>query len=325
MRFSPWTPSLLPAMVAFWNRCFASRRNFHPVTEALFRERVTKRETSTERFDASRFIVARDGKEIAGFIHVGERPESLCRTLDPEWRGGTQGYVAFLFVDPGRRRKGLGTELWHRGLARLKSTRQVVIDGQCFNPYYGNSEGPFTPFWGTPEGVSVDWSDSATKKFLARKGFAPRFKGVQLALDLAACTDTVEKATQALVRQGMSLEVLKGAYPELGKPQGARRPMPEGLDFEVVTAVRRGRVAGLIAYYPMREVRPDLYGVYEAVVVPEWRGKSLGRRLLEAARGRMRSLGGVSCEVLTLPELSPAAHKLYFTSGFQPVQNWAIY
>jgi len=319
MRFSPWTASLLPAAVAFWNRSFAARRNFFPVTEALFRERISK------RFDPSQFIVAKEGREIAGFIHVGERSEALCRTLDPDWRSGTQGYVAFLYVDPACRKKGIGTELWHRGLDRLKSTRQVVLDGQCFNPYDGNSEGPFTPFWGTPEGVSVDWNDSATKKFLARKGFAPRFKGVQLELDLAGGHDSLDLCSQALIRQGMSLQVLKSAYPELGKPQGKRRPMPEGLEFEVVAAVRRGKTAGLIAYYPMREVRAGLFGIYEAVVVPEWRGKALGKRLLEAARSRMKALGGNSCEVLTLPELSPAAHKLYFTSGFQPVQNWAIY
>ncbi|HVR84208.1 MAG TPA: GNAT family N-acetyltransferase [Planctomycetota bacterium] len=319
MKVSPWTPSLLAAAVAFWNRSFAARRNFFPVTETLFRERVIR------RFDPSKFLVARDGKEIVGFIHVGERPESLCRTLDPEWRSGTQGYVAFLFVDPSRRRHGIGTKLWHRGLERLKATRQVVLDGQCFNPFYGNSEGPFTPFWGTPEGVSVDWNDSATKKFLARKGFAPRFKGVQLALDTAAAPESIDPVRQALIRQGMSLEVLDRVYPELGKPPGRRRPMPEGLDFEVVTAVRRGKIAGLLAYYPMKEVRPGLFGIYEAVVVPEWRGKSLGKRLLEAATARIRALGGRSCEVLTLPELSPAAHKLYVTAGFQPVQNWAIY
>jgi len=319
VRFSPWTPSLLPEAVAFWNRSFAMRRNFFPVTEALFRKRVA------QRLDPSKFVVARDGKEIAGFIHVGERPESLCRTLDPDWRSGTQGYVAFLYVDPARRRKGIGTELWHRGLERLKSTRQVVLDGQCFNPFYGNSEGPFTPFWGTPEGVSVDWNDSATKKFLARKGFAPRFKGVQLALETALGPASLDPARQALIRQGMSLEVLSSVYPELGKPPGRRRPMPEGLDFEVVTSVRRGKVVGLIAYYPMKEVRPGLFGIYEAVVVPEWRGKSLGKRLLQGATARIRALGGLSCEVLTLPELSPAAHKLYVTAGFQPVQNWAIY
>lgn len=325
MKFSSWTPSLLGATVEFWNRAFASRRNFFPLTPALFRERVTGRDAGPERFDPARFIVAREGSEIAGFIHVGERPESLCRLLDPQWRSGTQGYVAFLYVDPARRRKGLGTELWHRGLERLKRSRQVVLDGQCFNPFYGNSEGPFTPFWGTPEGVSIEWGDSATKKFLARKGFAPRFKAVQLALDLAGAAGPPGRAGRALARQSIGLEVFERTYPELGKPLEVRRPMPAGLEFEVVAAIRRGKVAGLISYYPMAPVRTGLFGIYEAVVLPEWRGKSLGRRLLEAARGRMCSLGGASCEVLTLPELSPTAHKLYAKEGFQPVQSWAIY
>lgn len=325
MKFSPWTPSLLPAMVRFWNRSFAARRNFFPVTDRLYRERVLARESASEKFDPRSLIVAREGKEIAGFVHVGIRPEPLCKMLDPEWRRGTQGYVAFLFVDPAFRRRGLGTELWHRGLQRLKSARQVVLDGQCFNPFYGNSEGPFTPLWGTPEGVGVDWDDSATKKFLARKGFAPRFKGVQLALDLETSTAQFPAAVRAAARQGFDLRLLDGAYPELGGGVQERRPMPSRLSFEVVAAQRRGKTAGLVSFFRMKEVRAGLFGIYEAAVVQSLRGRSLGGRLLEAALGHMKEQGGRQCEVLTLPELSPAAHKLYVTLGFRPVQNWAIY
>jgi len=320
MKFGPWTASLLPAAVRFWNRGFASRRNFVPVTERTFRERVVGKETSFEKFDPSQFIVARDGSEIAGFIHVGIRPEPLCRMLDPEWRSGTQGYIAFLYVDAERRKKGLGTVLWHRGLERLKGTRQVVLDGQCFNPYYGNSEGPFTPLWGTPEGVSVDWNDSATKKFLARKGFAPRFKGVQLSLDLSTAP-----ALAPVKSRGYEFRTIGDFYPEIGRSVKDRRAILPGLTFEVVAAVQRGKVVGLISYYPMAEVRPGLFGVYEAVVVESLRGRALGRHLLQAAVGRMKHQGAAQCEVLTLPELSPAAHKLYLGAGFQPVQNWAIY
>jgi GNAT superfamily N-acetyltransferase len=325
MRFSPWTASQLPAFVQFWNRSFSARRNFAPVTERLFAERVTSKRSAFERFDPSGFIVAREKGEVAGFVHVAERPEPLCRALDPEWRSGKQGYVAFLYVDPARRRKGLGTELWHRGLERLKGTRQVVLDGQCFNPFYGNSEGPFTPLWGTPEGISVDWNDSPTKKFLARKGFAPRFKGVQLGVDLAQAPPPADDPARALSRQGIVLEVFRDGYPRVGKNRRERRALPAGLEYEVVAALQRGRVLGLICYYPMKEARPGLYGIYEAVVVESHRGKALGRRLLQAAVGRIRALGAVSCEVLTLPELSPAAYKLYLGAGFLPVQNWAIY
>ncbi|MBI3855601.1 MAG: GNAT family N-acetyltransferase [Planctomycetes bacterium] len=320
MKFGPWTPSLLPATVRFWNRAFASRRNFVPLTDRLFRERVTEKETSFEKFDPSRFIVAREGREIAGFVHVGVRPEPLCRALDPDWRSGTQGYVALLFVDPERRKRGIGTELWHRGLERLKGTRQVVVDGQCFNPFYGNSEGPFTPLWGTPEGISVDWNDSATKKFLARKGFAPRFKGVQMSLDLALAAVPAGRAPR-----GFEIRRLDDFYPEIGRSLKERRAVLPGLTFEAVTAVQRGRVLGLISTYPLAEVRPGLYGIYEAVVVESQRGRTLGKRLLEAAVARLKERGAAHCEVLTLPELSPAAHKLYLGAGFQPVQNWAIY
>jgi GNAT superfamily N-acetyltransferase len=325
MKFASWTPSLLPSFVRFWNRSFAGRRNFIPVTERMFRERVTGKETAFEKFDASKFIVARDGREIAGFVHVGVRPEPLCRVLDPEWRSGSQGYVAFLFVAADRRKRGIGTELWHRGLERLKGTRQAVLDGQCFNPFYGNSEGPFTPLWGTPEGVSIEWDDSATKKFLARKGFAPRFKGVQLSLDLAGVTASAEDAGKAIARQGYEFRIVSDFYPEIGQRLTERRAVKAGLTYGVVTALQRGRVVGLISYYPMPEARPGLFGIYEAVVVESLRGKALGKRLLEAAVGRMKERGGSHCEVLTLPELSPAAHKLYLGAGFIPVQNWAIY
>jgi GNAT superfamily N-acetyltransferase len=325
MRFVPWTPSLLPALVRFWNRVFSGRRNFIPVTERMFRERVAEKETAFEKFDPARLIVAREGSDVAGFIHVGVRPEPLCRMLDPDWPGGSQGYVAFLIVEPERRRRGLGTELWHRGLFCVRNTRQVVMDGQCFNPFYGNSEGPFTPFWGTPEGVSIDWNDSATKKFLARKGFAPRFKGVQLSLDVASRSGEVDPAVRALRRQGYELRITADAYPELGRSSREARGILPGLTFEAVMAVHRGRIVGLISYYPMKEVRPGLFGIYEAVVVKALRGRALGKRLLEAAAGRMKAAGADHCEVLTLPELSPAAHKLYLGEGFQPVQNWAIY
>jgi len=325
MKFGPWTPSLLPATVRFWNRAFSSRRNFIPVTERMFRERVVGKETAFEKFDASCLIVARDGRDIAGFIHVGIRPEPLCRSLDPDWRTGSQGYVAFLFVDPSRRRKGVGTELWHRALERLKDTRQVVLDGHCFNPFYGNSEGPFTPLWGTPEGVSIDWNDSQTKKFLARKGFAPRFKGVQLSLDLSTVAASALEAGKAIARQGYEFRIMSDFYPEIGHPLRERRSVLPGLNYGVVTALQRGRVVGLISYYPMPEARPGLFGIYEAVVVEALRGKALGRRLLESAVGRMKERGGTHCEVLTLPDLSPAAHKLYLGAGFIPVQSWAIY
>ncbi len=326
MRFETWRPALLAEVVRFWNRAFAGKRNFFPVTEALFRRRVIEKRTAVEAFDPKGWIAAREGAELAGFIHAGVRPEAACRALDPSWRGGTQGYVGFLWVDPAHRRKGAGTELWRRALARLEGTRQVVVDGQCLNPFYGNSEGPFAPFWGPPEGVGVEWGDSATQKFLARKGFAPRFRGVHLALDLGRREGApLEGSRRAMARAGFELGLFPSACPEVGRPEGERRPVPPGLDFESAAAAKGGKTAGTIVYFPLREVREGLWAIYEASVSEPYRGKALGRRLLQAALARMRGAGARSVEVLTIPELSPAAEKLYGSEGFERVGAWAIY
>jgi ribosomal protein S18 acetylase RimI-like enzyme len=306
-------PSLLPELVRFWNRSFVERRNFFPVTGHLLRERVIEKET----FDPRGFIVAREGRKIAGIVHVGIRREAACRLLDPKWSGGTQGYVAFLFVDPARRRQGIGTELWRRGLDRLRGTRQVVVDGRCLNPFYGNSEGPFTPFWGTPEGVSVDWEDSGTQKFLARKGFVPRFRAFHLAMDLAGGLPRLPPSSQ--------FRTVVNSYPELGRPFKERRAVATGIDYEVVTAVRAGRTVAIFSFYPLSEVRQGLFAVYEASVVEKLRGRALGRRLLDAGLERMRSRGASQVEVLTVPELSPVTHKRYLAACFRKVASWAIY
>ncbi len=326
MKFESWRPGLLPEVVRFWNRAFAAKRNYFPVTEELFLGRVVNKRTAVEEFDPPGFVVARDGREIVGFIHVGTRTEALVRSLDAEWPGGTQGYVAFLYVDPVRRKKGIGSELWHRGLEHLRGTRQVVLDGQCWNPFYGNSEGPFTPFWGTPEGVSVEWDSSETKKFFARKGFAPRFKGVQMASDLSrAPGPEIGPIERLLARGGFQLRLLQQEYPELGRAAKARRTLPPGLEFDCTVALREGRTVGVIASFPLKEVRAGLHAIYEANVVEEYRGRALGKNLLAAALARMRSRGASSCEVLTIPEISPVAHKLYQAAGFDQAASWAVY
>lgn len=319
VEYRAWSDDLLPALVRFWNRSFASRRNSFPITNERFRERVLEKRTAIERFDPSTFLVAVEQGEIQGAIHGSARPEELCRILVPDWPGGSQGYVAFLFVAPERRKKGIGTELWHRLHAALAGVKQMVIDGQCINPFYGNSEGPFTPFWGTPEGISIEWSDSATKQFLARRGFAPRFKGVQLELRLAQAK--IESAEVA----GIEVRVASDVYPELGVAFGTAARYQTPGPFEVAAALSQGKTVGVLGWYPLREVGPGRVAIYEAIVLEDFQGKGIGRALLGRALARMKETGAEVCDVLTLPEASKAAHDLYLSAGFAPCVQWAIY
>jgi ribosomal protein S18 acetylase RimI-like enzyme len=169
--------------------------------------------------------------------------------------------------------------------------------------FYGSREEPRTPLWGTPAGPAVEWDDSATKKFLARKGFAPRFRALHLAVELAGRTDDFRRAAARSRRSGAELRASAGR----------------------VEAVRRGRTAGAVVYFAMPELGPGRCAIHEASVAEAWRAKALPGQLLEGALGRMREEGAANCEALAAPDVDPRGFRLYSKAGFRTVASWAIY
>lgn len=79
-----------------------------------------------------------------------------------------------------------------------------------------------------------------------------------------------------------------------------------------------GPLVGCVGVY--REANPKLahkaqiWGMY---VMPDYRGRSIGRRLLLAALDHARSLPGVIQAHLTVSEAAPAARRLYESVGFR--------
>jgi GNAT superfamily N-acetyltransferase len=167
MKVESFRPADLPALVRAWNGWFGERRRFRPLTAELLRSKVLRHPD----FDPRGLLLAREGRRLAGFVHAGRR------------KG--QGFIAFVWVDPSCRRRDLGTLLWHRALEFARTAGQVLFLNPWENPFYGNPPGE-PPLWGTPFGPALDWSDSATLKFLARKGYAPQSRAALLARDLAA-------------------------------------------------------------------------------------------------------------------------------------------
>jgi GNAT superfamily N-acetyltransferase len=110
--------------------------------------------------------------------------------------------------------------------------------------------------------------------------------------------------------------------PVLGRAPGRARK--DGF-VETAAWMSRGRVRGFLTYFPMEDVRPGLWAVHEAAVADAERGGTLGARLLRAALGRLHHLEGKAVEVLTIPELSEHAHRVYLEAGFAPVDAWAVY
>lgn len=291
MKFETYRPSLLPAVVRFWNESFREKRNFWPVTPKVFRDRVV----ASRDFDPAGFIVALKGGRVVGLIHVAER-----RGESQNGRRATQGYVALFYVAPPERGKGVGNALWHRALDRLKGAHQVVLSFWS-NPFYGAGR----PFWGTPFGVGVEWRDGASQKFFARKGFAPRQKAVQLALDVGeAPWVDLEAVREDLARLGL----------KLGGRGGDR-----------VTLLSEGRVAAGQSFTSMDDVRPGLYFLNPAEVSKGFERRPLGWPLLRAAIDRLRTRGARTCEALLLPETSEAAYRMYLDAGFVRAAEWAVY
>jgi GNAT superfamily N-acetyltransferase len=310
----------LPALVTFWNETFGDLLNAVPVDEALLRARVFDKRTDLEQFEPSNFIMAvRDGR-VLGVIHFGRRAEDLCRAIWPEWSGGSQGYIALIGVHPDERRQGIGDALWHRVMKELKSVSRIDIDGQCISPFYGNSEGPFTPLFGTPEGISVPAEDTETHRFLGKRGYRPEYQGVHLRCSLDGVSVELSE------REDVSVHVFHEAYPDIDAPLGTTARYMSEFDFRVVTAVRGEDVIGIVGLYPMVELGAGRWAIYETLVSERARGEGIGGLLVKTAiRHAAEVEGATSLDVLTLPDISGPALKMYRKLGFVNVQIWSVF
>jgi GNAT superfamily N-acetyltransferase len=173
MAIVAYQPRHAGALCDFWNEVFADRWHFSPLTPGRWAECVAERAA----FRADRLLLAISGKAVAGLIHVGEWDFDECRRRFRDWPRGSMGLVMMLAVKPSERRKGIGGRLWLAGKEALAGVEQVCLHAGLYE---------FTPpLWGTPKGPAVSWGDSATKKFLAARGYGPRTRARSLALALA--------------------------------------------------------------------------------------------------------------------------------------------
>lgn len=326
VRYSTYREEDLPALVAFWNRTFSKMKNFFRVTEEAFAARVTRKKTAVEKFEPAHMILAHQGKDIVGMIHVGIRSEEFCKLLYPDWSSGTEGYIAAFGVDPAHRHRGIGSELWERAIEALSGCRRMVVDGQCLNPFYGNSEQPFTPFFGTPEGISIAESDRETRGFLARRGFHPRFKAVHLACDLKKQPEVRRADVLDSIRlSGYGVEITSAYVPTIGARLHEQMPLQHPFDGAAIALTQGGKVVSALTFFRMAEVTPSLFAIYRTEVDPEHRGHGLGGLMARLAFVDIDARGGRTLEVVTVPDLSPAALDFYRRLGFDTVAEWVIY
>lgn len=312
----------IPEIVSFWNETFSDRRNFFPIDAELFRNRITNVETNMEKFEARNFLLAVDQEEskVHGFIHIGIHPEEFCRTwYGNEWEGGVQGYVGMIAVHPDSRENGVGTALWEHGMEKLDHCENIILDGQCINPYYGNSLGPFQPLWGTTEGISISPDQRATLSFFSRRGFKPRYAG--LSLEVSVDDANLESHDQSEGR----IQILEDEYPALDNPAELRLPYPDAEDYFVTQFIKEDQTAGLLSVYPMKHLDERKWGVYEFQVHESYQGEGYGKELLDRTIQELQDRNVRVCETFALKDLSEDAISLYKSRGFEKKSEWVIY
>lgn len=320
MEITTFDEELISEIVTFWNDTFSNRRNFIPMTPALLEERILKVNTSQEQFDPERFLLARENADVIGLMHVGTYPEPICRLMyGEEWEGGDMGYVGLLAVHPEHRGNGVGSDLWQAGIEQISDTNMIDVDGQCLNPFYGNSLGPFQPLWGTTEGVSIRTDQDRTVSFLEKRGFEPTYEGISLELERSNWSGDGSGPADR------TISVLDEAYPVLGEEPGERLPYPNAEDYFVVQLQIDGVTAGILSLYPFKDLDVAKWGVYEFRVAEEFREEGHEEAMLSRAVEELEHRGGEVIETLLLKELSEDTLAFYRDVGFEQVASWHIY
>lgn len=317
-RVRPFGPEHFGALLAYWAQAFSGFPNYQPVTSRLLRERLFDRRNAVEAFDPAGLFLAWQGPEVVGLSYGGRRSELVCRALYHGWSGGAEGYLGILHVLPSARHAGLGAQLFQSARAHVADTRRFMVDGECLNPFFGNSEGPEPPLFGMTEGIGVPAADAATEGFLSRRGFPPRERALTLELDHEGRTLIAEVALGEVAWQ-----VTEDRVAEVGGPPDGWVPYREESRFVAVQGVERGRVLVAAIGFPL--TAGNLWGIYELRAAQDAQGRGLGssatRRLLLEHQRR----GARLTQVVTIPTLSPAAHRLYLRLGFREVRAWNIF
>ena len=263
-------PTDLETVVSFWNRAFADQSNFRPTSAEEFRRRLLE----CPLFDPRGFLLAwADGPGGPGLVGLAHalRPASA----GPDRSGEGHHFLALLHVDPAYRRQGIGSRL-------LKAAERYlyycpVYVGAEETPCYGWRSGQFAPLFG-PSGVpALGVSDLDTINFLAHRGY------LSLGLGDVTLTGPKEATSAAPNHRVVSAE---------SRPPGLDLvdfyPVPPVLENEAgLTFVEEsGQSVGQIRWTPLG---PDRWAILDWRVDEAWRGRGLGRALLDGGLARMRA------------------------------------
>jgi ribosomal protein S18 acetylase RimI-like enzyme len=148
-----------PKLVAVWNEAFDGRGVVRLRTSApLERHAFAK-----PHFDPAGLVLAEENGEVVGFCHAGFGTNVEEKALDRK-----SGVICLLGVRPAFRRRGIGSELLHRGEGYLRDRGATQLFAGAMSPldpfYLGMYGGSDLPGVLASDGVDA---------FLTKRGYRP--------------------------------------------------------------------------------------------------------------------------------------------------------
>ncbi len=310
----------LPALVQFWNRAFAARRNSQPLTERDFRQRVLDRAV----FDpAGLFLAWRKtsgkGNELVGLAHAFKPPPQ--QGLYKRW--GEQHHVGLLYVHPDYRRQGVGSRLLQAAESWLYYC-PVHIAAHSL-PCYGSVEGPRPPLFGSSERMGIAADEHALIRFFAKRSYRSEEVG-DVSMTRKLDGPLQPPPLRDLNELGIEIVTVSQRTPFTGREPPGRIEYAlwgtnQGDPYQGLILVNRADLLrGHISWYPM--AAPGKVALGNFWLAHELRDDGVGAYLLDLGLHEMSQGGTTAIELHTHLIQYPKAVELYRRRGFEIDMAW---
>lgn len=312
----------IPCVLQLWNGCVGRGEVlYRPLTESYLQEKILG-------FAGSIVLAAEEDGAFAGFI-AGSR---LVDFLPGQTDENTPGYLTVMMVEPGFRRRGIGSAL----LAEMESRFRAMGKQKCAV----SSLNPVNLDWvipGTPghEHNNMPGADEGCMgfTFLQKHGYGVYVREVAMYLNLQEYhkSPEIEKKRAALLEQGITAGLydpkinaeFDGMCDRVGSEywrKVLRDETASSAPRPILAAVSDGHMVGFTG--PV-DRQPNGRGWFTGICTdPLFEKKGIASVLFNDLMGEFIKVGAEYSTLFTGTENH--AQRLYLKTGFRPARHFAI-
>ena len=263
-------------------------------------------------FESESLIVAEEGDQIIGF--------SLCGFgYDPGKDGldRSQGSTCLLFVHPGYRRRGVGTELVKRSEAHLRGGGATEVFAGPFSPHDAYGLG----LYGGARTPGVLEEDMAAAALFRKLGYAPKKTAEIYRLRLDVDFDRSNDPRLPLLRR--TVKIYSESFPAMDDWWAANTiGLAFCYRFDLEDGEEPANAVGTALVWEMegfaREPDSRAFGIYDLFIDPRFRRKGYAKLFLLSILRHLRD-NRINYVEVQIEDTNGAARGLLTQFGFEQV------